>query len=532
MENGRQTLLRGGMVVDGTGSGPYRSDLVIEGEFIKTIGEVEVGLRGAEVIDVTGLYLMPGFIDCHSHADVVVRDRDVQAALLLQGVTSIICGQDGLSYIGANGFAQKFCEAYFGAILGGLDEDLVSVDSVDGWLEFWNHRTNLNYGALVPAGTIRANVVGLEERRATADETAQMVAQVSAGLGEGALGLSSGLEYVPGGFADEDELGVLARVVAQSGGVYVTHMRGYEQLAPKAMREVGAIVRQSGVRVHISHYHGPADLLLGELDKLRSVGVSVTFDSYPYLRSSTTLAKVVLPIELQGGGVLETMSRLREPVVREWLERTWFPSIKERVQKVTLSFIGNEGFKMLEGQRLDAVLESECGGVTGLTDLLLATELAVGCVFEYPASTSESDLRSLARDEGHCGGSDGIYLGRCPHPRGWGTFARFAGRHCRELSDWSWGDVAVHLAGRPAKVFGLADRGVLAEGRKADVIAIDPLRVKDVASYENPKQPAVGVSEVFVNGKGVVREGCLVEFEGDRGAGAGVALRGSWTRAQ
>jgi len=521
-------ILRGGTVVDGTSRDPYRADVVIEGQVITEVAEARRLDGDAEAIDVGGLYILPGFIDCHSHGDLVVREPDVQEALLRQGVTSIICGQDGLSYIGAGKVGREFCRSYFGSILGEPDEELAAIKNVGEWLRFWHRRTQVNYGVLVPAGTVRADVVGLDERRATAGELAEMAARIRDGLAQGALGMSSGLEYVPGAFADETELGVLTSRVAARGGVYVTHMRGYEQMVPDAMKEVAEIARRSGVRVHISHYHGPAGMLSEELWKLREANVHVTFDSYPYLRSATTLAKVVLPLELQRGGVAETLERLRDLGVREWLERSWFPTIEERLPKVTLSFIGNEKLKKFEGLRLDRVLGPGVGGATALVELLVATELAVGCVFEYPASTTEADLRALARDDGHCGGSDGIYLGRCPHPRGWGTFARFVRRHCRELSDWSWSDVAVHLASRPATVFGLEDRGVIAEGKIADIVVLDPEGVRDIASYSSPREPAVGVIWVFVNGEMVVRGGRFVGTDVGPGGGAGVALRGSF----
>ena len=512
-------LLRGGWVVDGTGAPPWRADLAVTGDRIAAIGHLAAATAAREV-DAGGRYLMPGLIDTHVHADASAAASDTQLAALRQGVTTLLLGQDGVSFAPASAATIRAVSQYFGPVNGPCPAELAEGCSVADLLACYDRAGALNVGYLAPAGTIRAEVMGYDPAPATADQVAAMRALVEAALADGALGLSTGLDYEPGRFADAAEITALCAPVAAAGAVYVSHIRGYEADAWRGMAELTRIARDSGAAAHVSHYHGPAGMLAGLLDAGRDEGLDLTFDSYPYERGSSILAMVALPLELRAGEPAQVRERLSEPGVRAGLARDWFPAIADVLDRITLAYIGSADWAWAEGLTLPAAAR-QAGLAAGelVCELVAASETGAGCVFGHPPTNTEADRRALLRHEAHMGGSDGILLGRAPHPRAWGTFARYLGRHTRSLGDWSWGQAALHLAGHPARRFGLAGRGLLRPGYVADVVVLDPAAVTDTADYERPRSLAEGVDHVLVSGQFALSDGALT------GARAGRALR-------
>lgn len=516
-------LLRGGWVVDGTGTPPFRADLAVAGGRVAAVGRLaDQGATAAEELDVTGRYLMPGFIDAHIHADGLAGSAGAQLAALRQGVTTVLIGQDGLSYAPAGQATIAQVSQYFGAVNGPCPAELAGGCTVADLLAHYDGKTALNVACLAPAGTIRAEVLGFSAAPAAPAQLKAMRKLVEQALEDGAAGLSTGLDYQPGRFADAAELAALCAPVAAAGAVYVSHLRGYEANAWRGMGELAEIVRRAGVAGHVSHYHGPAGMLTALLDDARGQGLDVTFDSYPYLRGSTILGMLALPGDVQAGGPDTTLRRLAQPATRQRLAREWFPSIGGVLDRITLAYIGAAEWSWAEGVAL-----TEAAATAGLPpgelvcELLTASRLAAGCVFAQPPTNTEADLRALLRHEAQLAGSDGILLGRWPHPRGWGAFARLLGRHTRELGDWTWGQAAVHLAGHAARRFGLAGRGLLRTGSHADVAVVNPATVQDQADYPNPRRPARGIHHVLVNGRFALRDGQLT------GETPGQALRRS-----
>jgi N-acyl-D-amino-acid deacylase len=506
-------------VVDGTGAPPWRADLGVDGARIAAVGPLPSAGAG-RVIDATGRYVLPGFIDTHVHGDGVAAAEDVQLAALSQGVTTLVIGQDGVSFAPASAGTIAAMSRYFGPVNGPCPADLADGCTVADLLAHYDRAGPLNVGMLAPAGTIRAEVMGFSPARADEAQLAAMVRLAEQALADGALGLSTGLEYEPGRFADAAEIAALCAPVAAAGALYVSHIRGYEAEAWRGMAELAGIARGSGAAAHVSHYHGPAGMLGGLIDGYRGQGLDVTFDSYPYLRGSTILAMVALPPEVRAGEPGETRARLADPAVRAGLARDWFPAMGDVLERITLSYVGSADWSWAEGMVLSAAAE-RAGLAPGelACELIASSEAGAGCVFGHPPTNTEQDLRALLRHEAHMAGSDGILIGGAPHPRGWGTFARLLGRHTRELGDWSWGQAAVHLAGHPARRFGLAGRGLLRPGCAADVVVLDPAEVIDVADYADPRRPARGVEHVLVSGEVVLAGGRLT------GARSGRALR-------
>ncbi|MFI7616543.1 amidohydrolase family protein [Nonomuraea terrae] len=502
-------VISGGRVLDGTGAPPYRADVAITGERIEVVGRL-AGAAAETVIDATGRLVAPGFVDCHAHGDAAVFDPAVQRAALRQGVTTFVLGQDGLSFAPGSAETVAYVSRYFAAVNGALTVGPLTVGELLGG---YDKAVAVNTAYLLPHGTIRYDVMGPSPEPASRDDLARMLRHVERGLSEGAVGLSSGLEYLPGRYASAEELAALC---APLGGLpYVTHMRAYGPRAGIGMAEVVDIARRSGAAMHVSHLHGPADVLLPLVERALGQDVDLTFDTYPYLRGNTILAMVVLPPEVPGAEPGRALEMIASPELD-----AWWPTLDDVWPRLTVSHA--PGLEWAEG--LTMVAAAERAGATPAEfcrRLLTETRLEAGVVSARPdeGPKGEESVRRMLRHPSQTGGSDGIYVGGHPHPRGFGAFARFLGRHVRELGDWTWEQAVVHLAGHPARRFGLADRGLLRRGFAADVVVFDPAMVGDRATYEAPRTPADGVDDVLVSGVPVLAGGELT------GATPGRALR-------
>ncbi|MFG1703702.1 amidohydrolase family protein [Nonomuraea sp. M3C6] len=507
-------VISGGRVLDGTGAPPYRADVAIGGDRIAAVGRLD-GAQAETVIDATGRFVAPGFVDCHAHGDSAVFEPAVQRAALRQGVTTFVLGQDGLSYAPGSAATVAYAARYFAAVNGPLPGNPPSGGAltVGELLGGYDRAVALNTAYLLPHGTIRYDVMGPSPDPASRDDLAKMVRHVERGLAEGAAGLSSGLEYLPGRYASAEELAALCEPL---GGLpYVTHMRAYGARAATGMAEVVEIAERSGAAVHVSHLHGPAPVLLPLVEEALGKGVDLTFDTYPYLRGNTILAMVVLPPSVPGA----EPGRALEMIASRELD-DWWPTLVDTWPRLTVSHA--PGLEWAEG--LTMVAAAERAGVESAEfcrRLLTETRLEAGVVTARPdeGPEGEQSVRTMLRHPSHTGGSDGIYVGGHPHPRGFGAFARFLGRHVRELADWTWEQAVVHLASHPARRFGLADRGLVRGGFVADVVVFDLDTVADRATYAAPRTLATGVDDVVVSGVRVLAGGELT------GATPGRALR-------
>lgn len=520
-------LIRGGTVVDGRDAPARIADLGVAGEKITALGDLATA-EAKDILDARGKVVCPGFIDAHVHGDLVLLSEDapmVAEAAIRQGITTFIIGQDGCSYAPASPPTINYFREYCAGFNGNPDMDY-SWRSVDEFLARFDRRNSLNVAYLIPNGTVRMEVVGLENRRATADELRTMRRMVEDGMEQGAIGLSSGLDYIPSLYADVEEMTELCREIAPHGGVYVTHMRAYRDKALEAMDEVFAVGRNAHCRVHISHFNSKADMVIPKLDAARQSGIHLTYDSYPYQAGSTLLAMICLPEWVQAGGVDATLERLADKSVRAKLA-AWFAEPPTAFENVQLSSVPiqrdsrtmqDSQYSNLEGlPLLEAAKQVGCSVGDLICDLLLACRLNVGCIV-FQKYRTEDDLRRLMQRPEHMAGSDGIYVGGRPHPRGWGAFARFVGHYVREKV-WTLEEAVQHLSANAAQVYNLRDRGIVREGFIADLVVFDPQKIRDVATYENGRQLAEGVEHVLVNGQFALRDGKFL------GAPVGRALR-------
>jgi N-acyl-D-amino-acid deacylase len=332
---------------------------------------------------------------------------------------------------------------------------------------------------------------------------------------QGAVGLSSGLDYIPSRYASTEELIALCRETAPYGGVYVTHMRRYDaEGVIGSMEEVFRIGREAGVPVHISHFNSRAELVLPKVDTGLASGLDVTFDLYCYLAGSTILGMIALPPDVQEGGVAPTVARLRDPAVRSRL-KSWFAAPKLPLETVKISFVSNPAGRHYEGRTLQQAFEQAAAAKKGKTpsdmgdfvcDLLVDSDMAVGCVVAHQNRTQD-DVRQLMRHPAMMAGSDGIFTGSRPHPRGCGCFARYLGHHVRGDHTWTLEQAVHHLSACAARRFGLRDRGLLRAHMAADVVVFDPDTIADQSTYDEGRRLAVGVEHVVVNGELVLQNG-------------------------
>ena len=521
-----RTVLRGGIVVDGTGGDSREADVEILGDRIGVIGDIPAH-EGDDVVDCRGRLVMPGFIDAHAHADGAVFRSDVQLALLRQGVTTVIGGQDGVSYAPGDGI---WASRYFAAINGA--HPTYAGGGVAELLGTYDGTTPLNVGYLVPAGTVRHEVMDMATGRADAAQLTRMQRLVADGLDAGALGLSTGLDYAPGIFADTDELAQLCAPLAPADALYVTHMRGgYETNTAAGLQEVVAIcapgAAHDGVRGHVSHLHVDADDAERLLTEAAASGADLSFDMYPYTRGCTLVSMAVLPPEYSAMDVDEAIARLSDPAERARLRDEWFPTVAHKPSlgpdwpsMIRVGHTPAKDWAWAPGRTLAEIADRRQTSVEEATlDLLVAGRMEVNAVMAVRDERPVENLAQLFAHPGHTGGSDGIFIGAVPHPRAWGAFGRFLGTYVGR--SFTWEGAAVHLAARAAERFGLADRGMLRPGAAADVAIVDPAAVTDAATYDDPQQPVRGIDDVFVNGTHVLRGGGLT------GALAGRGLRRS-----
>jgi N-acyl-D-amino-acid deacylase len=501
-------IIRNGWVIDGTGGPPFRADVGLLDSLISEVGPLG-HVEGVPTLDASGLYVVPGFIDTHVHGDLMLLADPVHLPALRQGVTTYIIGQDGSAFAPASPPTMDYMRRYTAGFNGNPPELPYDWNTVEEYLARFDRTTALNVAYLVPNGNVRMEVMGLDTRAANDDEIRAMRRLVREGMDAGAVGLSTGLDYIPSRYADAREIAALCEAITPEGGVYVTHMRAYGPNAAVGMREVYEICERSGVAGHVSHYNGPADLLLPLIDQGRSRGLDLTFDTYPYLAGSTILGMVALPPWVQEGGIEPTLGRLADPVVRARLNAEWFSSpTPYPLDSTTIAMVANPSWQWAEGL---TVVEAarRAGRPPGdfVCEILLESAMAVGIVGYRPGDRTEEDIRAILRHPAHMAGSDGIFRGGSPHPRGWGAFARYLGHHTRTLGDYTWEEAVTHLASHAARRYRLTDRGLVRPGYAADLALFDPATVQDRSTYAAGRTLAEGVRHVFVNGTLVLHDG-------------------------
>jgi N-acyl-D-aspartate/D-glutamate deacylase len=509
-------VIRGGLVVDGTGAPGRRADVGIRDGRIEAVGDLAAA-TAAETMYAAGHAVTPGFIDTHTHGDVAMflpdANLDVKTAELRQGVTTEVCGNCGFSPFPADGpHADQV-----GALMGALTND-----GSRTWRDLAAYRAAVtderlftNLAPLAGHGSIRAATLGFEDRAPSPDELRAMVRLAETALAQGAAGISTGLVYAPGMYSRTEEIVAIVRALRGTGRPYATHMRGETDMVADSVREAIGIGREAGVPVHISHHKvagnenwGRTAETLALIDAARADGVDVTLDVYPYTAGSTLLHSI-LPPWAQADGIAAMVARLRDPAARARMKRDLADGLpgwqnQQRAAGWDGIFIaGCAGRPELEGRRAD---ELGADPADAVFDLIAEQQ---GRVTMIAHTMRDDDVDRVIAHPASMIGSDAIPLPGKPHPRLAGTFARILGRYVRERGLLDLPTAVRKMTALPAERFGLRDRGVVAIGKIADLVVFDPATVLDRATYTEPLLTPTGVRDVVVGGRIAVRNGEL-----------------------
>jgi N-acyl-D-amino-acid deacylase len=520
----RQTydvVIRGGAIYDGSGAAPRVADLAIQGDRIAAIGDLGRA-RGKLEVDAKALAVAPGFINMMSWAnESLIADGRSQSDIR-QGVTLEVMGE-GNSMGPLNDRMKQEMRARQGDI-----KYEIEWTTLGEYLEYLERRgVSPNVASFIGAATPRVYVIGKDDRPPAPAELDQMRALVRQAMEEGALGVASSLVYPPGFFAKTDELIALAKVAAEYGGIYVSHLRSEGEELIEAVEEFLAIVRGAGIRGEIYHLKAAGqdnwpkfDRVIEMIEKARAEGLKVTADIYTYPASSTGLNST-MPPWAQDGGFDAFLKRLRDPAMRRKIAREMRTSKKgwENMylqagspDRILLVGFKNEKLKPLTGKTLGEIarLRGKSPEETAM-DLILEDESEIATVY---FSQSEDNVRKAIRLPwvSFCSDSasvapEGVFLRSSVHPRAYGSFARLLGKYVREEKLIPLEEAIRKLAALPAENLKLDRRGLLREGYFADVVVFDPERIQDHATYEKPHQYATGVRHVFVNGVQVLKDG-------------------------
>lgn len=534
-------LIRHATIIDGTRAPRYSADIGIIGGRIDSIGDLSAA-EARQTIDASSLVAAPGFIDVHTHADGWLLKSPHLLPKTLQGFTTEVLMADGISYAPVTPQTWRDWIFYLRALNG------MSLDEYSGWnsiAEFLDRIAGHNVQnviAQVPYANVRSAVCGWGRQRPDDFQMRSIVRDIRRAMDEGAVGLSTGLDYIVQCFASTDELVTACQPVAEQGGLYVTHMRYKLGLLP-ALREAVEIARRSGTKLHVSHLKAQtpqaADEVLGYLDREASREVDLSFDVYPY-QSGSTMLSYLLPYEVWESGPIAAVERLRDPVVRERFTRG-LTEHRVEIDKIHIAWVGSKENSRHQGKQLSDFVDSRRSSPgDALADLLIEERLAVLLV------VNEGDdplVTPFLQHPKHMIGTDGILCGCVspvrasdrgksgpqvtqepspgssekplealrlegrPHPRVFGSAGRVLGPLVREVKLFSLEDAVHKLSGYAASRFGLKQRGELKSGNFADLVLFDPDTISDQATYTEPLQPTVGMHTVLVNGTPIIEAG-------------------------
>jgi len=522
-------VLVGGMIYDGNGEDGRAAEIGIQKGKIAAIGNLKERRAGRK-LDVSGLAVAPGFIDFHSHSDDELLLGGEAQSKIRQGVTSEVLGQDGDSIAPLNEVMRAE-----------LQQDLRERLQLEvNWKDFAGYFRQLekrgivcNALSMVGQGTLRDCVVGRDDRRATSEEIARMQALAREAFRHGAYAISSGLEYTPGSFADENEIIAVCRAM-EGRGIYSTHMRNEDDTVLAALEEAIRIARSAGVALNVSHLKASGQRnwhklpeMLNRLDAARAAGMQVTCDRYPYIAYSTGLSNL-FPLWSREGGDEKFVARLQDSALRDSLKAY----VAEEVEKIggwtsvmVSSLAKNPERQRYEGKNMLEIASAE-NAYPRLVELMIIEKGGGGMVgfamSEEEAAQVLSYPHCMIASDGSAQAIAGLLRRGKPHPRSFGTFPRLLGKYVRAERLLRLPEAIRKITALPAETLGLPDRGYLRSGYCADLVVFDPNTVNELATWAEPQQYPVGIEYVLVNGE------VVIDREKFTGKLAGNVLRAPW----
>jgi N-acyl-D-amino-acid deacylase len=507
-------LFSGGTVIDGTGKPRRAADVAVAGDRIAAVGQV-AGAAARQTIDCRGRVVAPGLIDVHNHSDGWMLVNPHQTFKTAQGFTTEVLMADGISYAPVEEHNWRQWMYYLRSLNGLALADYRGWKSIADYMALLDGRNVQNAATHVPYANVRTLAAGFARNTPVDDvQMREIKARIRQGMEEGAVGLSTGLDYINQCHATTEEIANACTAIKPYDGLYVTHIRYKIGLLP-ALREAVEIGRRAGVKVHISHLKGSSEQEVQEvlqfIDREARQQVDFSFECYPYQRGST-MVNYLLPYEVWTEGPLGVLEMLQRPEIRARF-REALVAFGVPLSQITIAWTAAPGCESLLGMTLEQfVKERGKEPHEALIDLLIDSYLSTLLI----AGWSQDELvLPLIKHDLAVLGSDGIYQpGGHVHPRVYGSAARWLGGLVRERKLFSLEEAVHKASGKSAARFGLARPGVLEEGAFADVMVFDPDAISDKATYDDPRQSAVGVDWVAVNGRLVVGRDVRVQGEG------------------
>ncbi len=511
-------VLKDGLVVDGTRKPPYKSSVCIKGSKIVAITD-DATVTGNEVINCEGKIISPGFIDLHTHSDACPLNTSKSESMLHQGVTLQIGGNCGISLIPSNKEKEKEIRTFFArTVEKSIEDESLVVNNMNDYVEAASKiKQAINSGLLVGHGTLRACVMGFDDRRPTTDELEQMKSLLDSELKSGAFGMSLGLIYPPSNFGDVDEFVELAKVIKENNGILAVHMRNEGDKVFDSVNEMIEVAEKSGVHLHISHLKlmgkpqwGRSQELLDHVEAARKKGCTITCDQYPYEATATGLTALIPRWALDGGNskMLERLEKKEDRLVKDIFDIMDKRGGPERV--VIASTHGH--LTEFDGKSIE-----EISRILGLSPVDSVVEILLKCKGEVAAiyfSLHLEDVYNIMKSMDIATGSDGVDFSYDvtynPHPRYFGTFPRYL-QTVREQKLMPIEDAVYKITGLPANIIHLPDRGVLEVDKVADITVFDFNEVRDMSTFKKSAVKPKGIEHVFVKGKPALLNGKQTE---------------------
>ena len=502
-------LIENGLIIDGTGSPGFHGAVLVTGDQVAIHRGDTSDLEATRAIDATGYVVCPGFVDLHSHAGLTILGAPHHDPKVRQGVTTELVGIDGISHAPFKSQEELHRYIWLDSGLNGYPPMPADWLTVADFIGKFDNTVAINVAYILGNSPVRVWSVGWEQRPATSAEIEDMKAVVREAMEEGAYGISTGLDYPPGAYADTDELVALSEASARLGGFYHTHTRA--SLKPQGVlapwEEALEIGRRSGIPIHLTHFRqgrqGDGSHLdyLSMVEDARDEGMDVTFDCYTYPYSGTTIT-IGLPFWAKDGGPERLIAALQDPddrarmkkeVARDRLENNWLTNFTQHQNKQYDGRLITEIAQMRDQDPADA-----------LFDLLLEENLGISTV---GLGTNAQTLPSFVSHPAGMIASDAILFGEYPNPRTYGCFPIVLAEFVRAEKHLRLPEAIRKMTSFPAQRLGLPDRGILRDGFKADIVVFNPDTVRTDATKEDPHHYPVGIDYVIVNGKVVIENG-------------------------
>lgn len=506
-------LIKNAVIIDGKSSNAYKADIKVIGDYIAEIN-TDINVDAKRVIDIEGKYLSPGFIDAHSHADLNLIEEGFPKNKICQGVTTEIAGHCGNSLFPVN----KQIRPVFNGILSssGININVEWESAQEFFNKLESNGIGINYMPLTGHGTLRLNAIGLKMKKADENEIDKMKESLAATFEDGSWGLSTGLEYLPGCFADKEELEELAKVSAKYNGVFTVHLRNQDKNLLESVEEIIDICRSTGVKTVISHLKasgkenwGKVKKVINMIDNARNDGCNIIFDFYPY-NASYSFLSIFLPSWIKEGGDEKVVERLKEKSTKEKILKH-FKEQDYSWQNVIISKSTNKEMNKFEGKSI----------ISASKELSLSQEETViyfllndPAIYALYISLGKEDIKNLVKSPYSIIGSDSFVIpnnskGTHCHPRNYGTFPRFIKKYVKEEKTLTIEKAIMKMTGLTASFYGIEKRGTIEKGNYADFVVFDLNKLDDKSNYESPMEKPEGIEYVIINGEIQLENGQL-----------------------